>query len=85
MSEPTARELLEQANLAGIRITEGLAPMRIPADPTDPDIVIARLASRVEKVLALLDYDDRDPCESGTGPVYVVADTIRRILNGEAL
>jgi hypothetical protein len=69
---PTARELLDDAQEAIRRITSGMAPMRIPADPADADRVLAVLAARVEKVLAL---------KSVYAPELL--DRIRRILNGE--
>lgn len=34
------------------RITEGRAPMRIPADETDPDLVLAAAQKRIEELEA---------------------------------
>ena len=67
MSAPSAREMLDNAQEAVRRITSGMAPMRIPADPADADRVLSVLATRVEAVLALhcefKVYDAIDPAD----------------------
>lgn len=40
--------LLERVKAAGQRIHDGHASMRVPADPTDPDLVLAEVAALIE-------------------------------------
>ena len=88
MSAPSAREMLDNAQEAVRRITSGMAPMRIPADPADADRVLSVLAARVEAVLAM-----HHPSHDRDGkPVGVCADcgwsvpcpTVRALDGGQA-
>lgn len=51
MSAPATQELLQRIDAAIKRITDGHAPMRIPADNTDVDIVLAECANFIRSRL----------------------------------
>ncbi len=46
--KPWPAGLLERVKAAGQRIRDGHGSMRIPADPTDPDLVLAEVAALIE-------------------------------------
>lgn len=47
--------LIQRIEVAISRITSGQAPMRIPADPTDPDIVLMDCRAELMRLQAIED------------------------------
>lgn len=59
--------LEDRIRSAMLRIGSGNAPMRIPADPTDPDIVLGECLERIGKLSTALALLRELQCKGGTG------------------